>query len=234
MSIGKDASRGRFFGRLPVTAPAARRVGGRVLWHRIGLVVAGCVAATAAMAQPQWYQIDPVHTRVLFFVDHARFSRSVGMFRPVQGGLWFDRDDWRNSRVELCLPLSALDMGDRGWEQALRRTAWFDGSRHPELCFRSTRLELLTPPRGRLHGTVTVRGVERPMVLDFTINDERRFALTLKRRLGISAVATLSRADFGMDRDRGLVGDAVEVMIELEAQVANPPSAQEQPSGAQE
>ncbi len=202
------------------------------MWASL-LVLVLWFTATPVLAQPQWYQIDPVHTRVLFFVEHARFSRSIGMFRPVDGGLWFDRDDWRNSRVELCLPLSALDMGDRRWQQALLRPDWFDAGRHPDLCFRSTTVELGEAPHGRLHGIISVRGVERPWVLDFTVNDERRFSLTLKRRLGISATGVLSRADFGMSRDTTLVGDRVEVVIELEAQVADPPSGQVGSSGAE-
>ena len=56
-----------------------------------------------------------------------------------------------------------------------------------------------------------------------TVNDLRRFSLTMKRRLGVSARAQVSRYDFGMDRDRTLIGDRVEVIIELEAQVADPP-----------
>ncbi len=220
-----------FRSRTSVDPALARRVGVAAWPSRgwFGLVLLLVVAPVAA--QPQWYRIDPVHTRVLFFVEHARFARSVGMFRPVEGGVWFDRADWRNSRVELCLPLSALDMGDRRWEQALGRPDWFDAGRHPELCFRSTQVELGEPPRGRLHGIVSVRGVERPWVLDFTVNDERRFSLTLKRRLGVSATGVVSRADFGMSRDTTLVGDRVEVVIELEAQVADPPDDQAAANG---
>lgn len=179
-------------------------------------------------AAPEWFQIDPVHTRVLFFVEHARFSRSIGQFRPVEGGLWFDADDWSNSRVELCLPVSGLDMGDADWTRAMQRQAFFDGRAHPQVCFRSTRVEAVDGRTGRLHGELVVRGVSQPVVFDFTVNDLRRFALTMKRRLGISARAELSRAAFGMDRDRTLIGDRVDVVIELEAQLADPPAGLDQ------
>lgn len=180
--------------------------------------------ATPLAAQPVWYRIDPVHTRVLFFVEHARFSRSIGMFRPVEGGLWFDEADWSRSRVELCLPLASLDMGDRAWENTLRRRDFFDAVRHPEVCLRSRRIERLDGRRGRLHGELEVRGVAREAVVDFTVNDVRRFSLTLKRRLGVSATATVSRSAFGMTRDPTLIGDAVEIVIELEAEPAPAPA----------
>lgn len=186
------------------------------------LLALSCAAPLAA--QPVWYRIDPVHTRVLFFVEHARFSRSIGLFRPVEGGLWFDEADWTRSRVEVCLPLASLDMGDRAWENTLRRRDFFDAGRHPAICLRSRRIERLDEVRGRLHGELEVRGVAREVVVDFTVNDVRRFSLTLKRRLGVSATATVSRSAFGMTRDPTLIGDAVEIVIELEAEPAPAPA----------
>jgi polyisoprenoid-binding protein YceI len=189
------------------------------------LVLAAMVLAPlrSAHAAPEWFQIDPVHTRVLFFVEHARFARSIGWFRSVEGGLWFDPDDWTASRIELCLPVASLDMGDRAWERTLFRPDFLDAGRHPQACLRSTRVERLDDRRGRLHGELSLRGVAVPVVFEFTVNDLRRFSLTLKRRLGISARAMLSRAAFGIERDRTLIGDEVELMVELEAQVAPPP-----------
>lgn len=199
---------------------------------RAHFIVAGIALTTTlslpAQAAPEWFQVDPVHTRVLFFVEHARFARSIGQFRPVEGGLWFDADDWRNSRVELCLPVAGLDMGDAAWTRAMQRPAFFDLRAHPQACLRSNRVEVLDQRNGRLHGELVVRGVSRPVVFEFTVNDLRRFSLTMKRRLGISARAELSRAAFGMDRDKTLIGDRIEVMIELEAQVADPPGGTQQ------
>lgn len=190
----------------------------------------GLLGATPARAEPEWFAIDPVHTRVLFFIDHARFARSIGMFRPVEGGLWFDADDWSKGHIDLCLSLNHLDMGDRKWEEALRRRDFFDADHHPDLCFTTRRVERLDDRTGRLHGEITIRGAKRPATFDFTVNDLRRFSLTMKRRLGISATATFSRADFGMTRDKTLIGDAVEVVIELEAQLADPPADDARPA----
>ncbi len=187
-------------------------------------VLLAAMFAAPLAAQPAWYRIDPVHTRILFFVEHARFSRSIGLFRPVEGGLWFDEADWTRSRVEVCLPLASLDMGDRAWENTLRRRDFFDAGRHPDICLRSRRIERLDADRGRLHGELEVRGVARDVVFDFTVNDVRRFSLTLKRRLGVSATATVSRSAFGMTRDPTLIGDAVEIVIELEAELAPAPA----------
>jgi polyisoprenoid-binding protein YceI len=201
---------------------------------RLAAMVAACLPGlfmpTGARAAAEWFAIDPVHTRVLFLVEHARFSRSIGLFRSIDGGLWFDPDDWSNGRVDVCLSLDHLDMGNRGWEEALRRPDFFDARKHPEICFRSSRVERIDDSRGRLHGEIDIRGTTRPAVFEFTVNDLRRFSLTMKRRLGVSATTTFSRADFGMTRDKTLIGDAVEVMVELEAQRADPLAPDSHPS----
>ncbi|MBP6596808.1 MAG: polyisoprenoid-binding protein, partial [Arenimonas sp.] len=44
-------------------------------------------AAGAASADVLPYRIDPVHTRVLFAVDHAGFSQSLGTFSGATGTL---------------------------------------------------------------------------------------------------------------------------------------------------
>lgn len=199
-------------------------------WIALAATVSlGILYPRPAQAEAAWFQIDPVHTRVLFFIDHARFSRSIGLFRPVNGGLWFDADDWSNGGIDLCIPLAHLDMGDRAWEDALRRRDFFDAGKHPDACFHSRRVERIDDSRGRLHGEFTIRGTRKTAVIEFTLNDLRRFSLTMKRRLGISASVELSRSELGMTRDPTLIGDAVQVLIELEAQLADPPAGATRP-----
>ena len=55
------------------------------------------------------------------------------------------------------------------------------------------------------------------MALDVRLNALKRHPLTLRRTAGFSATGTLRRSDFGMDAWRRVVGDEVELMIEVEA-----------------
>ena len=56
------------------------------------------------------------------------------------------------------------------------------------------------------------------VALDVQLNALKRHPLTLRRTAGFSASGTLRRSEFGMDAWRRLVGDEVELMIEVEAQ----------------
>ena len=63
------------------------------------------LSALAAGAAPVTYTIDPVHSRVTFYVNHLGFSNSVGEFHVAPGTLAFDSDDWAKSSVKVTLPL---------------------------------------------------------------------------------------------------------------------------------
>ena len=93
--------------------------------------------SSQAVAAAEAWRLDPAHTRVLFRIDHAGFSQSLGLLPAIEGELQFDPDDWRDARLEVVVPLSRLLMGDADWQDTLLSRAWFDAGRHPQAVFRS-------------------------------------------------------------------------------------------------
>jgi polyisoprenoid-binding protein YceI len=200
--------------------PRARR--------RIRPTLAACALCAAiaftgeAAAQSRMYALDPVHTRVMLAVDHAGFSRAIGTISGTTGTLRLDPGDWSSARVEARVPMQRLDLGDTDWNRATLAGNLLDASRHPHSVFVSERVEAAGERRLRIHGQLTLRGVTRPVVLDAVMNDIRRHPMPpFRRTAGFSAVAMLSRADFGITSWPGVIGDDVELRIEIEA-VADP------------
>ncbi len=177
-------------------------------------------AGSFAAAAPRDYRIDPVHTRVLLSVDHLGFSEAMATLSAPRGWLRFDPDDWQDAAVEVELDLDRLDFGDAEWNERMRRRDFLDAERHPVARFRSLRVEPVDAQRARIIGLLSLRGVEREVVLDATLNRAARHPLTLRRTVGFSATAEIQRADFGMVAWRRMVGPTVALRIELEAQRA--------------
>ena len=202
------------------TPPAARRTAFAGL---LAGLLAGTASAPAAAAEPREYRLDPVHTRVVFLVDHAGFSRAVGTISGTRGVLFFGDDEdapWDGARVEAEIPVSALSLGDPDWDRATLARSLLDGEAHPVARFRSTRIEPLAADRARIHGELALRGTTREVVLEATLNGARRHPLTFRRTVGFSATATLRRADFGITAWPNVIGAEVEVLVELEATTA--------------
>lgn len=180
----------------------------------------GVDAPTLPAPQPGTaaYAVDPVHTRIAIAVDHAGFSRAIGTVSGTAGTVHLAPGSWDGAEVAVAIPLDRLDFGDVAWNRAVAAAGLLDSTRHPRAQFRSLRVEPVDAARARLHGELTLRGTTREVVLNVVRNGERRYPLPpFRQTAGFSATTTLSRSDFGSTAWSSLIGDAVEVRIELEA-----------------
>ncbi|RZZ84651.1 YceI family protein [Pseudoxanthomonas winnipegensis] len=189
----------------------------RTLRSRLCLLVALAMPG-AAWAASETYQLDPVHTRVLFSVSHAGFSQAMGTVSGSTGLIEFDPDDWSRARVQVSVPLDRADLGDAAWNKAVAASNLLDVKDHPRAEFISTRVM----PRGGDHfdvvGQLTLHGITREVTLAVTFNQLKRHPLPpFRRTAGFSATTTLSRAAFGIDAWPSVIGDAVQLNLQVEA-----------------
>ena len=172
----------------------------------------------AAQAQAARYELDPVHTRVLFAVSHAGFSQALGTVSGSTGELWFDPEDWSTARLTVELPLERLDMGDAKWTRAVLAPNLLDAGEHPVARFASKRIEPVDATHARVCGDLDIHGVTRQTCMVVTFNQLKRHPLPpFRRTAGFSATTTLKRSDFGMDAWKSVIGDEVHLRIEAEA-----------------
>jgi polyisoprenoid-binding protein YceI len=175
-------------------------------------------AGAANAAGPETYALDPVHTRVVFLVEHAGFSHAMGAVSGSSGTLRFDRDDWRSAQLDVTVPLTRLDLGDAKWNAAALASNLLDGKRYPEARFVSTQVEPIDAEHARACGNLTLHGVTGPVCMEVTFNALKRHPLPpFRRTAGFSATATLSRKAFGIDAWPSVIGDEVKLLIEAEA-----------------
>jgi polyisoprenoid-binding protein YceI len=190
------------------------------------------VAAPRAFAQPEHFAIDPVHTRIAFTVDHSGFSNAIGTFAGISGTLDFDRGDWRSAKVEVAIPLDRLDMGDAKWKDKVLGASLLGVRQQAVARFVSTRVEPTGNDRALIHGMLSLRGHDTPVTLDAHLNALKRHPLTFRRTAGFSATATLSRKALQMGAYPDVIGDAVQLRIEVEAEAANVAPARTAPTDA--
>lgn len=186
--------------------------------QRLTLTLLLCLAPLAVVAAPESYRLDPVHTRVLFAVEHAGFSQALGTVSGSEGSLSFDPDDWTTATLSVSVPLQRLDLGDDKWNAAALARNLLDAGRHPEARFVSTRIEPVDATHARVIGDLTLHGVTREVALAVTLNAVKRHPMPpFRRTAGFSATATLSRSAFGVDAWPSMIGDEVQLRIEAEA-----------------
>jgi len=199
---------------LPRT-PASRR-SARFASVATVLLAVSCPAAVAG--DPVAWRLDPVHTRVMFAVSHAGFSKAIGTISGSEGTLMFDPQDLSSARLEVSVPVDRLDLGDEAWNRAALGSRLLDADAHPLAVFRSSTVRAHDDANATLCGELTLRGVAAPLCLDVKVNDVRRHPMPpFRRTAGFSATGVLSRGDHGVDGWGSMIGDEVELRIEAEA-----------------
>lgn len=185
---------------------------------RPGLVALLLALAAPAAAETLHYELDPVHTRVLFAVSHAGFSQALGTVSGSVGELDFDADDWSSARLQVAVPMARLDLGDPEWNAAALGSRLLDAADHPEARFVSTTITPRDATHAQVCGDLSLRGVTAPLCLEVTLNARKRHPMPpFRRTVGFSATATLDRSAFGIDAWPAVIGNTVELRIEAEA-----------------
>lgn len=181
------------------------------------LLMASLLLPSSASAKELRYELDPVHSRIVFLVEHAGFSRAIGTFSGLTGALLFDPDAPASGSVQASIPIASLDFGDAKWRKSVLDPTFFNAKQFPVARFVSRIVDATRAPQLRIEGELEMHGVRRPVSLEAKFNKLDRHPLNLRRTVGFSARTVLRRSDFGMLKWKKLVGDEVEVLIEIEA-----------------
>lgn len=179
----------------------------------------------AARAEAVKFLLDKPHTQVVFFINHMGFSNSSGKFLDYAGTIQWDKDAPEKSAVEATIRTASLDMGDATWDEHMKGEKFFDVAKFPVMTFKSTAIEKTGDATANITGDLTIKGVTKPVVLATTLNKQGPHPFANKDWLGFSATTTIKRSDFGMGEAIPLVGDEVQIRIEVEAAKDDPTAA---------
>lgn len=175
------------------------------------------LSANPASAQVETYTFDKLHTQILFFVDHLGFAKSEGEFLDFDGLITFDRKRPENSAVDITIQTASIDMDDAKWDEHMKSADFFNVEEYPVMTFKSTGIEITGDNLAAITGDLTMLGVTKPVVLDVTFNKCDKHPFGKEYHCGFSAASVLNRSEWGMDYGLPMVGDEVEIRIEVEA-----------------
>lgn len=170
---------------------------------------------TASVAMGH-YTFDKVHTQVLFFADHVGFSKSQGEFLDFDGSFTFDQEHPEKSNVDVTIKVSSIDMDDEKWNAHMKNADFFNVEKFPTMTFQSTSIEVTGDNMANITGDFTLLGVTKPVILVVKHNKSDKHAFSGKYVSGFSASTIIKRSEFGMKYGLPMIGDDIEVRIEVE------------------
>ena len=176
----------------------------------VALVSAFVLSANAA----DTFKVDSVHSFVLFSVQHVGIANTYGRFNDITGTVVFDKDNPSKSSVELSVPIESLDTHNSIRDRSLKSPDFFNAKQFPTMTFKSTKVEG-SGDMLKVSGDLTIRGVTKPLTVDFKKGGEGKGVFGEVRGGGETRF-TIKRSDFGMNFQQGAVGDEVTIILSLE------------------
>ncbi len=177
------------------------------------------------MALVKW-DFDHAHSSIDFTVRHLLVSKVRGRFTKWTGSIDIDEEDFARSRLDVTIDVASVDTHEPQRDAHLRSGDFFEVDKHPQMTFKSTRVEPRGKERLAVTGDLTLRGVTREVVLDVERSGIVAKDPWGKRRAGFTATTTIHRKDFGVSYNQVLdqggvaLSEDVAVTIEIEATAA--------------
>lgn len=187
----------------------------RTLKYLAALALA--LTATAAMAAPKTYTMDPNHTQVMFSWSHFGFSNPTANFNTVKGTLTYDAAHPSRSSVQVRMPVSSIDTHVPALDEHLKSEDFFNAQKYPMVTFKSTHVSAAGPHKLTVVGNLTAHGKTHQVTLHATLNKKGMQPMEKKPAIGFAATGTLKRSWFGVDKYVPMVSDTIHLRITVEA-----------------
>jgi polyisoprenoid-binding protein YceI len=183
----------------------------------LSLIIAALALSslTSAKAAVETYNIDPVHTWVGFSIAHF-FTKVPGYFSKVKGTIVVDCDHLENSTVEAVIEVASITTNTKMRDDDLRSTNFFAADQFPSMTFKSKSWKNTGNNTYAVTGVLTMKNVAKEVVLKVK---SLGFGPGMNGAAisGWEATLTLDRRDFDITADQGAVGNNVDVLINVEA-----------------
>lgn len=165
--------------------------------------------AVAMPAQAADYVQAPGST--LVFAGTYQGEVFTGRFPGFATSVSFDPQQLATSRLEVTIPLATATAGNPDYDSELRGAAFFDAASFPQARYTATAFRALGENRYAADGTLSLRGISKPVTLTFTWTPGAQPVLSGK--------ATVKRLDFGVGggdwADTELIPDAIAISTKV-------------------
>lgn len=175
-------------------------------------------------AEPVTYTVDPVHSSVNFKIRHL-VSKVKGNFTDFSGKIILDTADIKASSASGEIKIKSVNTANTKRDDHLKNADFFNEPKHPVMTFKSTAFKPAGHDAYEMTGDLTFAGKTKPVTLKLVKTGEADHPMNKGAKVaGFEATGKLNRSDWGMSYGKGMVGDEVELEIQIEAAIEKPAS----------
>jgi len=160
---------------------------------------------------------DPVHWKVspgstLSFTTSWSGTPVEGRFDRWKADILFGPKALDRSKVTVTIDMGSAKTGDPQRDASLPAPDWFDSTSHPNAVFTASRFTQSGEGRYVAHGTLTLRGVTKPLDLPFQLKIDGANAT-------MNARASLDRIAFGVGQGEFTATDQIPAKVGIRVQL---------------
>jgi polyisoprenoid-binding protein YceI len=172
------------------------------------------LAAFASSAQAaENYKIDPVHSAVIFRINHLDLANFYGRFKEPTGAVALDKEDPSKSSFTFIVKAENVDTANEKRDAHLKSPDFFNARQFPEITFKSTAVKA-SGDDFEVTGDLTMHGVTKSIIVPLKKTGEAQTPMGY--RTGWETQVDLKKSDYGIKGVPG-VGDDVHLIIAFEA-----------------
>lgn len=158
------------------------------------------------------FEIDPVHTTVIFKIQHMGVSNFYGRFNDVTGSVGIDAANPTNDSLVVQVKAASLDTNNKQRDRDVTSPSFFNATEFPTISFKSTKVAKAGDGYA-VTGDLTFHGVTKPITVNLTLNGPKQ--TPMGNRVGFETTFTIKRTDYGIDTyvANGGLGDEVQITV---------------------
>jgi polyisoprenoid-binding protein YceI len=162
------------------------------------------------------YRLDSAHGKITWSLSHLGYSTYYGQFTDVSGDLTFDPKKPAESRLSVKIGTASVNALHDKLNAHLKAPDFLNVEAFPEATFVSTSVEPTSPTTARVNGTLTLRGVAKPVSFDATFNQAGPHPVDKLYTVGFDGWTVIKRSEFGVNAFLPVLGDEVALRLEGE------------------
>ncbi|MHC4953413.1 MAG: YceI family protein [Planctomycetota bacterium] len=158
------------------------------------------------------YQIDGVHSSVMFKVSHLGVSNTWGRFNAISGSLKFGGE---GNAINVTIKADSVDTNNAKRDGHLKSPDFFSAKEFPEITFKSTGWKKTGDTSYDVTGNLTLHGTTKSVTIPVTKIGEGKDPWG-GYRVGFDGALKIKRSEYGMGKMIGPAGDDVTLHISIE------------------
>lgn len=182
----------------------------------LAFLLAVAAYANALAATVETWTVDPVHSTAEFTARHFGVVPVVGTIPIKSASVRLEAGSQIPVAAEAALDPSGIDTHWGSRDDDLRSPHFFDVGANPEMSFTSTKISGTDPQHFTIEGNLTMHGQTHPMTLNAHVVAAGK---TPRGRsiIAYAATGTIDRTQWGMTYGPLIVGNSVDISLNIEA-----------------